>query len=137
MVAFVSLCRRTQPSRRAGAPLMVRALFLRASESAAARRVVTGWALPRRIALRFVAGDTLADGIEAARALGVTGRSSTLDYLGESVTTSSEARAACKVYLEALGRIGEGGLDCGVSVKPTQMGLHLDRALATELIAEI
>lgn len=116
---------------------MLRAVLLQASESALARRAVTGWSLPRRIALRFVAGDTLADGIQAVRALASAGKSATLDYLGERVTSTSEARAACKAYLEALQRIADEGLDCGVSVKPTQMGLRLDPALARDLIALI
>jgi proline dehydrogenase len=98
---------------------------------------VTGWRIPRRIALRFVAGDMLADGIQAVRALAGAGKSATLDYLGEAVTSHAQAQAACKVYLEALRRIAEQGLDCGVSVKPTQMGLHLDPELAHDLIAKI
>ncbi|MGH8900170.1 MAG: proline dehydrogenase family protein [Egibacteraceae bacterium] len=116
---------------------MLRAVLLRASESALARRAVTGWPVPRRIALRFVAGGTLADGIGAVRTLAGSGKSATLDYLGEAVTSSMQARAACTVYLEALGRIADHGVDCGVSVKPTQMGLRLDPALARDLIGEI
>jgi proline dehydrogenase len=116
---------------------MLRTVLLRASESALAKQAVTGWPVPRRIALRFVAGDTLVDGIRVVRALASTGKSATLDYLGEHVTTPSEARAACKVYLEALERIDDEDLDCGVSVKPTQMGLHLDPGLARHLIDEI
>jgi proline dehydrogenase len=116
---------------------MLRTVLLRASESALAKRAVTGWPVPRRIALRFVAGDTLVDGIRVVLALAGTGKSATLDYLGEHVTTPSEARAACKVYLEALGLIGDEDLDCGVSVKPTQMGLYLDPGLARHLIDEI
>ncbi|MGH8897153.1 MAG: proline dehydrogenase family protein [Egibacteraceae bacterium] len=122
-------------------------MLLRASENALARRAVTSWPVPRRIALRFVAGDTLADGIRAARALAGAGKSATLDYLGERVTSSTQARTAAEVYLKALGCIGDEGqemggkppgpLDCGVSVKPTQMGLHVDAGLARDLIAEI
>jgi len=119
---------------------VLRAVLLGASESALARRVVTGWSVPRRIALRFVAGDTLPDGIRVVQALAGEGKSATLDYLGERVTSAREARAAAKVYLEALERIADAHFDCGVSVKPTQMGLRLDpdpRALARDLIAEI
>jgi proline dehydrogenase len=112
-------------------------MLLRASESDLAKQAVTRWTLPRRTALRFVAGDTLADGIATAKALARTGKSVTLDYLGESVTSSGEARAASKVYLEALRRLAHDGLDGGVSVKPTQMGLHVDPRLAHDLIAEI
>jgi proline dehydrogenase len=116
---------------------VLRAALIHASESAVARRIVTRWEIPRRIARRFVAGETLADGIEAVRALKGSGRSATLDYLGESVTSEAEARAACAVYLDALDLTGEAGLDCGVSIKPTQMGLPLDRSLAAGLISSI
>lgn len=116
---------------------MLRSVLLHASESALARRVVTGWSVPRRIALRFVAGSTLSDGISVAGTLARDGKSATLDYLGESITAGSEARAACKVYLEALGRVADEGLDCGVSVKPTQMGLHVGADLAFELVSDI
>jgi proline dehydrogenase len=116
---------------------MLRSVLLRASESTLAKRAVTGWALPRRITERFVAGDKLTEGIGCAKALAARGKSVTLDYLGEAVATSAEARAASKVYLEALKRIAEERLDGGVSVKPTQMGLHIDLGLARDLIAQI
>ncbi len=116
---------------------MLRTTLIKASESAWLKRQVAGRAMSRRIALRFVAGDTLDEGLAATRALAAQGKSGTLDYLGESVTDATEARVACKAYTEALDRIGEEGLDCGVSVKPTQMGLNVDAGLCRELLGEI
>jgi len=85
---------------------MLRETLLRASEDARLRRVVTGWQVPRRLALRFVAGETMQDGLAAARRLAARGRSVTLDYLGEAVTDEVQARAAGKTLVELLGRIG-------------------------------
>ena len=116
---------------------MLRSALIKASESAALRRAVTRWRLPRSVAMRVVAGDTLDDGLDTSRALVRAGKTVTLDYLGESVTDADEARAAAKVYLEALGRIGQEGFDAGVSVKPTQMGLEIDRSLCSDLLGEI
>ena len=115
----------------------LRTALIAASTSAGLKRQLMRRSFTRDLAMRFVAGDTLDDGIAATRALAAHGKTSTLDYLGEAVTSAEEARAASKVYLEAIGRIGEEALPCGVSVKPTQMGLTLDAGLCTELLTEI
>ncbi|HET7470478.1 MAG TPA: proline dehydrogenase, partial [Gemmatimonadales bacterium] len=48
----------------------------------------------RRFASRFVAGETIDEGVEAARELARRGITSSLDLLGESVTAEAEAVAA-------------------------------------------
>lgn len=116
---------------------MLRAGLIRLGDSPTLQRAVTsnGWA--RRQARRFVAGEELDEGLEVARTLSTTGRSATLDYLGEAVTTLAAAHAARDTYLEAIDRVAAEGLDCGVSVKPTQMGLLIDREACAAAIAEI
>src|SRR5262245_32120086 len=47
----------------------------------------------RKFASRFVAGETIDEGVEAARELARRGITSSLDLLGESVTAESEAVA--------------------------------------------
>jgi proline dehydrogenase len=116
---------------------MLRTTLIKASDSALLRGQVMRRSISRRIAYRFVAGETLDDGLATTRALARSGRSVTLDYLGEAVSTEGEARSAAKVYREALDRIGEEALPCGVSVKPTQMGLDFAPDLCAELLAEI
>lgn len=115
----------------------LRTALIRASESDTLRRQVSSRPLTRRLALRYVAGETLEDGLAVTRRLCAEGKTVTLDYVGESVREADEARAACKVYLEALDRVGAEGLDCGVSVKPTQMGIELSEGLCLELLGEI
>ncbi len=116
---------------------MLRTALIKASESQWLERQISGRRITRDLTLRFVAGETLEQGLEVTRELASTGRTVTFDYLGEAVNTEAEARGAAKMYLEAIDRIGEEGLPCGVSVKPTQMGLGFAPALCLELLADI
>jgi len=119
----------------------LRPLLLAASTNATLRRELTGRRWPRALALRFVAGETLEDGLSAARGLAAQGRSVTMDYLGESVTRERDARRAADVVLATLAGLAAEGLPGGVSVKPTQMGLGLpgdpDGHLCRELLRTI
>jgi proline dehydrogenase len=81
--------------------------------------------LARKFASRFVAGETIEDGVAAARELSRRGITSSLDLLGESVTAASEATAARDQYLRMLERMAESGVEVNVSVKLTQMGLDI------------
>ena len=82
-------------------------------------------ALARRLAARFVAGDTLADALEAGRRINREGISLTLDHLGENVTSLDEAEASCKVYLRALDELSGHGINGNVSLKLTQFGIGI------------
>jgi proline dehydrogenase len=53
------------------------------------------------------------------------------------VTRAEAARAAAGRYLETLDALAAHGLDLNVSLKPTQMGLAIDPALARENIGAI
>lgn len=82
-------------------------------------------ALARRLAARFVAGDTLADALEAGRRINREGISLTLDHLGENVTSLEEAEAFCKVYLHALDELSGHGINGNVSLKLSQFGIDI------------
>jgi proline dehydrogenase len=81
--------------------------------------------LARKFASRFVAGETIDDGVSAARELSRRGITSSLDLLGESITAAAEATAARDQYLRMLDRMAESGVEVNVSVKLTQMGLDI------------
>jgi proline dehydrogenase len=85
--------------------------------------------LARRFASRFVAGETIEQGVEAARELAGRGITSSLDLLGESVTVEGEATAARDQYLRMLEQMAAGGTEVNVSVKLTQMGLDIAESL--------
>jgi len=116
---------------------LLRATLLRAGASPVLQREVLRRSATRRVAERFIAGDTLDDGLAVARSLVRAGASVTLDYLGEDVTTAEAARGAARVVLAALERAGVEGLHAGVSVKPTQMGLRVDPDLCRALLADV
>jgi proline dehydrogenase len=85
--------------------------------------------LARRFASRFVAGESIDQGVEAARELARRGITASLDLLGESVTAESEAVAARDQYLRMLDQMAASGAEVNVSVKLTQMGLDIAEAL--------
>lgn len=82
-------------------------------------------ALARRLAARFVAGDTLAGALEAGRRINREGISLTLDHLGENVTSLEEAEASRDVYLQTLEELSGHGIDGNVSLKLTQFGIDI------------
>ena len=86
----------------------------------------------RRVALRFVAGETLDEAVAATRRINTGGMSVSLDHLGEHVTDTAAAGAARDAYLACLDRIAAEGLDANISVKLTQLGMGFDDALCVE-----
>ena len=85
--------------------------------------------IARRFASRFVAGESIDQGVEAARELSLRGITASLDLLGESVTAEADAVAARDQYLRMLDRMAASGAEVNVSVKLTQMGLDISEAL--------
>ena len=93
-------------------------------------RFVRSNGLARRFASRFVAGETIDEGVAAAGELAARGITASLDLLGESVTRPEEAVAARDEYVRMLDRMAAaGGIEVNVSVKLTQMGLDIDEEL--------
>jgi proline dehydrogenase len=85
--------------------------------------------LARRMASRFVAGETVDDAMGAVRALNARGITVSLDLLGESVHREEEARDTARSYLALLDRIKAEKLDANVSLKLTAMGLDVSEEL--------
>jgi proline dehydrogenase len=96
-----------------------------------------GMARPTSFARRFIAGETVDEAIDAARAVEGRGLTITLDYLGESVATLKEADAATREYLAIIERIAASGIERNVSLKLTQLGLDVDRATCTDNLRRI
>lgn len=76
-------------------------------------------------ARRFIAGETVDEAIDAARAIEASGFMHTLDLLGESVHTMAEADAATRAYLSAIDRVIASGIGPNISLKLTQLGLTI------------
>jgi proline dehydrogenase len=80
----------------------------------------------RRIASRYVAGETLDHALETVRLLNSQGCMATLDVLGEDVERKEESERTVAEYLRALDGIASRNLDSNISVKLTALGLKLD-----------
>lgn len=99
--------------------------------------------VPRRLVRRFsapyIAGDTLDEAIATVTSLAHQGLTTTLDVLGEAITSTDEARATHAAYIEAIDALG--ALDdpalVNVSVKLTALGLGIDDDLCAHLVRDI
>ena len=108
---------------------MLRAVFLWLSEQPRIFRFVRKNRLARKLASRFVAGETIDEAMATVRELNTSNLSASLDLLGESVLHAKEAQRACRAYLDLLERIHGTKANANVSVKLTQMGLDIDEQL--------
>jgi proline dehydrogenase len=86
---------------------------------------------------RFVAGETLDEALAALEKLQAAGFRTTVDVLGEAVTSIDAARTAADAYLATLDALAARGLDRNVSVKLSQMGLGLGELVCRENMSRI
>ena len=103
---------------------VLRSAFIALSHNRPLRRFCEHSALGTRLNARFIAGMQPEDALRVTEAVNRQGISVTLDSLGESVTSPTEAHRAADVYHHLLDSITERGLDANISVKLTQMGLN-------------
>ncbi len=122
---------RTAPERA------LRTGFLALAHRRVVGRIATGTPFTRPFVDRFVAGQTLTEALPRLRRLADAGFHSTVDLLGESVTSSGAATAAADRYVETLDALAVGGLDRNVSLKLSQMGMAIDPALARANVERI
>ena len=116
---------------------MLRALFIRLSESRSLRAFAERSAAGRRLSRRFVAGETLEDVLTATRDVNQTGMPVSIDNLGENVTNADEARHSAALYHQLLDQIAARQLNANVSLKLTHMGLDVEEAFARGLVCDL
>ncbi|QAY68497.1 proline dehydrogenase [Paenibacillus protaetiae] len=80
----------------------------------------------KRLAGKFIAGDTLEQALDETAALNEKGILVTLDHLGEGISHLDEAAGYREEYIRMLDGIARRGVQSHVSLKPTQMGMALD-----------
>jgi proline dehydrogenase len=91
----------------------------------------------RRISRRYIAGDTLDEAVETVRSLNERGCVATIDLLGESTESKADAAAKLRDYKRVIDALDEHGLDSGISVKLTGLGLTLSEELCRANLEEI
>ncbi len=116
---------------------MLRHALIALSQSRVMQQLTVDFPPARRMARRFVAGETREDALQVIQKLNHEGVFVTLDYLGEHVTDKQLARASVDEYLAVLEEIGSQGLNSGVSLKLSAMGVHIDEAFCFDNVREI
>jgi proline dehydrogenase len=115
----------------------MREFLLRLSENKRLAPFIMHNGVSRRVARRFVAGETLDDAIVAAGEVNRALQLASLDLLGENVSDETGARSAAAGYRAIFERIARERLDANVSLKLTQLGLDLSEDLCQELLEGI
>ncbi len=94
-------------------------------------------AIVRKVASRYVAGESLDDAVKAIRHLNDQGCRATVDLLGEFVKDAHEATANSQAYVEILTRLRSENLDSNVSIKLTAFGLDLGMETCLENVRRV
>ena len=93
--------------------------------------------LVARVARRYIAGETAAEGLALAEKLHRAGYSSTLDVLGEDTLTRTQGADAAADYLHLIEGMKALELSRNISLKLTALGLRLSKDLALENLTTV
>jgi len=116
---------------------MLRSFLIYLSQANWMRQYVMRWKIARKVALRFVAGETLESAISAVQELNANAMYATMDQLGEHTETLDQAHKTTNDLIHILEVIDESGIKSGLSVKLTQIGLLLDEKVCEENLVRI
>lgn len=108
---------------------MLRSLLLYLSDAGWAKALISNFFLARRVARRFIAGETLDEALAVVKTLNQERLLVTLDHLGEAVSSEADARRATDEYRDILTAIAANDLQATVSLKLTHLGLDISQNL--------
>jgi proline dehydrogenase len=91
----------------------------------------------RKVANRYIAGETVDEALPVVARLNERGFRTTLDILGEHTRNLEQARFAVKQYVHLLEEIDRRKLDANISVKLTQFGLKVDMPACLEMTGRL
>jgi proline dehydrogenase len=116
-----------------------KAFFHTVSRSRTLKKLASRYGMtgPRAFARRFIAGETIPDAIAAIREIEAQGMHHTLDHLGESVSTLAAAETATGEYLNLIEVMDGAGVEKNLSLKLTQLGLDIDKAMCVDNLRRI
>ena len=116
---------------------IARNVLLAMSTNAWLRDRATKTAFVRRSVSTFMPGERLEDAMAAAAEQHRRGVGTIFTKLGENLTRVEEAEDVTRHYLDVLDKVKSAGLRAQISVKPTQLGLDLDKALCFDNLQRI
>lgn len=88
-------------------------------------------------AKKYVAGSKLEDAVNVVKDFNSRGIVATMDILGEAIKNKEEAAETKKHCLQILEAIEENKLNANLSIKPTSLGLEIDKEFCYEQTKEI
>jgi proline dehydrogenase len=88
-------------------------------------------------AKKYIAGPKLSDAVAVVKKLNSQGIVATIDVLGEAITTKEEAIAEKEECIKVLEIIEKEKLDANLSIKPTSLGLSIDKHFFYEQMKEV
>jgi proline dehydrogenase len=106
---------------------VMRSVLLAISENRWMRETGPKLWFVKRAVRTFMPGEEFGDMLRAADELRHGGIHAVFTRLGESVTDAGEAALVRDHYLDALDQIKARGMSCEPSIKPTQLGLDIDK----------
>jgi len=83
---------------------------------------------------KYIAGSNLQDAIATIQKLNAKGIMATVDILGEEIGQRDDALNAVEEYQNVLIAIEKNNLDSNVSIKPTHLGLKIDKSFCCDNI---
>lgn len=86
---------------------------------------------------RYIAGETIEDGLKACRELNQQGVEVTVDLLGEFISTIEQAEENKIKYIEIIERFTSAGIVGNFSLKPTMFGLLIDKDICFANIEDV
>lgn len=86
---------------------------------------------------RYIAGETIEDGLKACRILNQQGIEVTVDLLGEFIETIQQAEENRTRYIEIIERFTSEGIKGNFSLKPTMFGLLIDKEICLDNIEQV
>lgn len=91
----------------------------------------------RLVAQRYIAGSHLRDAVRLTQDLIARGATTTIDVLGEFVTSRDRALQETQMQATVIDAIAEHRLSSYLSVKPTSLGLDIDVDFAYENLSSL
>jgi len=88
-------------------------------------------------AKRYIAGPELSDAVNLTKKLNAKGAMTTIDVLGEFVSKVEQTVHFRNLAIKVLESIAENKLDANLSLKLTQMGLKISKALCLDNVEKI